>query len=307
VSNHIEKPKIGIALGSGAARGWAHIGVLLELAEEGIAPDIVCGCSMGALVGAVYVAGELAALEGMVRDIDWTDVVSFLDIDLTSGGLIKGKHIRGFLSAIQKEALIENMKKPYAAIATDLVSGREIWLQKGPVVRAVRASMAVPGVFSPVELDGRWLLDGGLVNPVPVSACRALGADIVIAVNLNGSLVGRHWPAPEAAKDPDEIGRFDKLFEMIPTSIRQSLEKVSPYQLFSQPKTPGYFDVTASALNIMQDLITRSRLAGDPPQIMLSPRLADIGMLELNRAAEAIEEGRASVRRALPALHSYFP
>lgn len=300
------KPKIGIALGSGAARGWAHIGVLLALAEEGIEPDIVCGCSMGALVGAVYVTGELAALEKLVLEIDWKDVLGFLDVDLTSGGLIEGKHIEGFLGAIDNEANIEDMKKPFIAIATDMVTGREVWLQKGPVMPAVRASMAVPGVFSPVELEGKWLLDGGLVNPVPVSACRALGADIVIAVNLNGNLMGKRWPEPKAKPDPETKGSFDKLFEMIPASIRQSFEKISPYQMFSKSTVPGYFDVTASALNIMQDLITRSRLAGNPPHIMLTPRLGDIGMLELNRAQEAIVEGRASVKRALPLIRTYL-
>ncbi len=301
------KPKIGIALGSGAARGWAHIGVLLELSKEGIEPDIVCGCSMGALVGAVYVEGKLAALEKMVLGIGWGDVVGFLDVDLTSGGLIQGKHIRGFLSAIDKDTTIETMKKPFISIATDMETGREVWLQKGRVIPAVRASMAVPGLFSPVENEGRWLLDGGLVNPVPVSACRALGADIVIAVNLNGDLLAVNRPPPEPkADDPEDKGSFDRIFEIIPAGIRQTLDKMTSYEMFSKTRTPGYFDVTTSALNIMQDHITRSRLAGNPPHIMITPRLGDIGMLELNRAGEAIEEGRASVRRALSQIQTYL-
>lgn len=304
------KPKIGIALGSGAARGWAHVGVLLELAEEGIEPDIVCGCSMGALVGAVYAAGDIEALQGWALGIDWKDVVGFLDIDFGSGGLIEGKHITDFMTDISTEATIEGLKKPFAAVATDMESGREIWLQKGPLVRAVRASLALPGLFSPVKIGGRWLLDGGLVNPVPVSTCRALGADIIIAVNLNSDLVGQHWDEGDAPVDrvsTKEEGSFDRVFERIPAGIRESLESISPYRLFSKPKTPGFLEVTASALNIMQDHITRSRLAGDPPQVMLTPRLGEIGMLELNRAEESIAEGRDCVRRALPNIRAYFP
>jgi len=309
----VTKPKIGIALGSGAARGWAHVGVLLELADNGIDPDIICGCSMGALVGAVYAAGDIDALQDWALEIDWMDVVGFVDLELGSGGLIEGKHLTEFMSAIQPDATIESLPKPFLAVATDLNTGREIWLQKGPLVRAVRASLALPGLFSPVKLAGNWLLDGGLVNPVPVSACRALGADVIIAVNLNSDLVG-YYSAGQTPADPDapppntaDKTRFDKLFETIPTAIRNSLETLSPYRMFSKSKVPGFFDVTSSAINIMQDHITRSRLAGDPPQIMLSPRLGGIGMLELNRAKESIAEGRACVQREMPTIRTYFP
>lgn len=305
------KPKIGIALGSGSARGWSHVGVLQALAKEGIEPDIVCGCSMGALVGAAYVAGELEALDQWARSMNWRDIVGFLDIDLTSGGLIEGKRIMSFMKKFNEDALIERFEKPFLAVATELMTGREVWLQQGSIVDAVRASIALPGLFSPVELDGKWLLDGGLVNPVPVSACRALGADIIIAVNLNGDLVGKHTHNLQVQKQHDDIGStgldiLDRLLREVPSGVRKSLRKIAPDLLRAGNKTPGYFDVGASAINIMQDQITRSRLAGEPPHIMLSPQLRDLGILEFNRAAEAIEEGRRSVKRALPVIKEFL-
>tara|TARA_R110002096_G_scaffold420745_1_gene626007 strand:+ start:1157 stop:2080 length:924 start_codon:yes stop_codon:yes gene_type:complete len=302
--------KIGIALGSGAARGWSHVGVLQALIEEGIEPDIVCGSSMGALVGAAYIAGELETLEKWACSMDWRDIVGFLDIDLTSGGLIQGKRIMNFMQTLKKDAPIESFEKSFIAIATDLATGREVWLQQGSIVDAVRASIALPGIFSPVKLDGKWLLDGGLVNPVPVSACRALGADIIIAVNLNGELVGRRPHIPPAQKIIDKpssnhLDVFDKLFKKVPSNIRDSLEKIAPDLLASGSKAPGYFEVSAGAINIMQDQITRSRLAGEPPHIILTPQIRDLGILEFNRAEEAIDEGRKSVKRALPLLKEY--
>jgi len=306
------KPKIGIALGSGAARGWSHIGVLQALAEEGIEPDIVCGCSMGALVGAAYVAGELETLEKRARTINWREIARYVDIDLTNGGLIEGKRILSFMQTIKEDATIESFETPFAAIATDLLTGREIWLQQGSIVDAVRASMAMPGLFSPVNLNSKWLLDGALVNPVPVSACRALGADIIIAVNLNGGLVGKHTHPSLAEKTQENststgMDILDGLFKEVPSSISKSLKKIVPGLLMSGSATPSYFDVSASAINIMQDQITRSRLAGEPPHIMFTPRLRDLGILEFNRAEEAIEEGRNSVRRSLPILRELIP
>jgi NTE family protein len=307
----MSKAKIGIALGSGSARGWAHVGVLQALADEDIEPDIVCGCSMGALVGAAYVAGELKALDKWARSMNWLEIVSFLDIDLTSGGLIEGKRLMSFMQSLRDDAPIESFEKPFLAIATELATGREVWLQQGSIVDAVRASIALPGLLSPVELDGKWLLDGGLVNPVPVSACRALGADIIIAVNLNGDLVGKHTHRPKAKKANEKsvstgLDVLDRLLKEVPSNISKSLKKLAPDLLVSGSKTPGYFDVGATAINIMQDQITRSRLAGEPPHIMLTPQLRDLGILEFNRAEEAIEEGRKSVERILPSLAEYL-
>lgn len=181
---HPGKTRIGLALGGGSARGWAHIGVIRALQDAGIEPDIVCGTSIGALVGAAYVGGELDPLEAWVRSLRLQTVVGFLDFSLT-GGLIKGEKLIGFFRNHFVDRDIRELARPFGAVATDLQRGREVWLREGPVTDAVRASIALPGLFTPVQLDGRWLVDGGLVNPVPVSLCRAMGADLVIAVDLN--------------------------------------------------------------------------------------------------------------------------
>ncbi|MBU4499706.1 MAG: patatin-like phospholipase family protein, partial [Gammaproteobacteria bacterium] len=192
-------PRIGLALGGGSARGWAHIGVIRALKDAGIEPDIVCGTSIGALVGAAYVGGELDRLEDWVRSLRPQTVVSFLDFSL-NGGLIKGDKLIDFFRSHFVDREICDLARPFGAVATDLRRGREVWLRDGRVTDAVRASIALPGLFTPVLRDGNWLVDGGLVNPVPVSLCRAMDADIVIAVDLNADLLGRHLkPRPHAA------------------------------------------------------------------------------------------------------------
>ncbi|MDI1345205.1 MAG: patatin-like phospholipase family protein [Pseudolabrys sp.] len=304
------RPRIGLALGSGSARGWSHIGVIEALHEAGIESDIVCGSSFGAIVGAAYVTNQLPALKSFAETLTWREIVSLLDVSLSGGGLINGKQIIALLRRLGIDSTIENCAKPYAAIATDLETGREIWLREGPIDEAVRASIALPGIFSPARNAERWLVDGGLVNPVPISACRALGADIVIAVNLNGDIMGRRFKAEPTTP----IGRFAavppeflrRLIDQVPASLREQAAVVAPKLLQSAPSHPGYFDVLANSINIMQDQITRSRLAGEPPHVMLVPRLGHIGLMEYHRAAEAIAEGRACVEQAMPALRRYI-
>lgn len=307
----MSRPRIGIALGSGSARGWSHIGVIESLAEAGIEPNIVCGSSIGALVGAAYVAGRLAALKDWAEAVTWRGIVGLLDVRLSGGGLIDGKRIVDFLRVLKIAGPIESYPKAFAAIATDLVSGREVWLQKGPIDQAVRASIALPGLISPARLGDRWLLDGGLVNPVPVSACRALGAEVVIAVNLNGELLGRRFESRIAERlyrrkkrAPGEF--LGRLLQQVPAGLRVQASLIAPRLLRRGPAAPGYFDVLANSINIMQDQITRTRLAGEPPHVMLLPRLRNVGLLEFDRAREAIAEGRAAVEQALPTLQRYL-
>ncbi|MGH6945788.1 MAG: patatin-like phospholipase family protein [Kiloniellales bacterium] len=307
----MSRPRIGLALGSGSARGWSHIGVLESLAEAGIEPDIVCGSSIGALVGAAYVAGRLAALKDWAEAVTWRGIVGLLDIRISGGGLIDGKRIVDFLRVLKIAGPIEGYPKAFAAIATDLVSGREVWLQKGPIDQAVRASIALPGLISPARLGDRWLLDGGLVNPVPVSACRALGADVVIAVNLNGELLGRRFESDSSEhirqgtkRSPGEF--LGRLLQQVPAGLRVQASLIAPKLLRRGPTTPGYFDVLANSINIMQDQITRTRLAGEPPHVMLLPRLRNVGLLEFDRAKDTIAEGRTAVEQALPALQRYL-
>ncbi len=306
----MRRPRIGLALGSGSARGWAHIGIIDALTEAGIEPDIICGTSIGSLVGAAYVAGRLAELRQWAEAATWREVVGLLDVRLSGGGLIGGNLVVDFLRRIGITGAIESYSRPYAAIATDLVTGREIWLQSGPIDEAVRASIAFPGIISPARIGDRWLVDGGLSNPVPVAVCRALGADVVIAVNLNGDLLGRRFETelnPEAPAEPLSVPKefVARLFTQLPPGLREQAEQIAPHLLAQGPSTPGYFDVLANSINIMQDYITRARLAGDPPHVMLLPRLRQIKLLEFHRANEAIAEGRLCLEEAVPLLRRF--
>lgn len=295
---------MGIALGSGSARGWAHIGVLRTLADAGIEPDIICGSSVGALVGAAYAYGHLDSLSDWAETLDLIELFRYLDVKLVEGGgFVQGKRLMDFLKQHIGAVDIENLPKTFAAVAADLSSGREVWFSSGPLLDAVRASISLPGIFTPVVSDGQWLVDGGLVNPVPVSLCRAMGAGVVIAVNLNGDIVGRHlrrtaYKPAENEKPSAEI----RFLEKLSSSLMKRASTFKNGEKKQDEWTPGLFDVLASSINIMQDRITRSRMAGDPPDIILSPRLGHIGLLEFDRAEETIEEGGKCVERMLPAL-----
>ena len=262
------KPRIGIVLGAGSARGWAHIGVLRALTGAGITPDLVCGTSIGALVGAVYADDELAGLEEWVQSLTLRKVVGFFDLSFGSG-LLKGEKLFDYLRGGLLEKRIEDLKRPFAAVATDLASGREVWLREGLVADAVRASIAMPGLFTPQAQDERLLVDGALVNPVPVSLARAMDAEFVIAVDLSSSTVGRF--AKRAADRKDE-------------------------------KPPNMVEVITGSLNIMSVRITRSRLAGEPADAVIQPRLSELGLLEYHRAGEAIAEGVAAAELAIPVI-----
>ena len=297
--------RIGLVLGSGSSRGWSHIGILRALAEIGIEPDLVCGCSVGAIVGASYAAGNLDRLEQWVTSLTRTDVVRFLDLNLSLSGFVDAARLRSFFGeyVCPESVRIEELGRTFATVSTDLETGREIWITEGSVLDAVWASMSLPGLFPPIRNQGRWLVDGGLVNPVPVSVCRALGAEIVIAVNLNGSIVGRHF-LHHAREKSDEIPA-DGLLATVRKTVSKTVRSYS-VSLFDNNGTedapPGLFDAISGSINIVQDRITRSRMAGDPPDIVLAPRLSHIGLMEFYRAREAIEEGRECVRRMLPEL-----
>lgn len=307
----MSRSRIGLALGSGSARGWSHIGIIDSLRNAGIEPDVVCGTSIGALVGAAYVAGQLDRLRQWAEALTWRDVVALMDIRLSAGGLMNGSLVVAFLRELGLTQAIETYPKRYAAIATDLVNGREVWLQTGPIDEAVRSSIALPGIFSPTRFGNTWLVDGGLSNPVPVSVCRALGAETIIAVNLNGDLLGRRFESeialPGAAVSPPAQSEFlGSVLKQLPAGLRDQAAQIGAYLLPHESSTPGYFDVIANSINIMQDHITRSRLAGEPPHVMLLPRLRHISLMEFSRAKEAIAEGRFCVEQALPMLQRFI-
>lgn len=281
---------IGLALGGGAARGWAHIAVLRELDAKGIRPDVIAGTSIGALVGAAYALDRMDALEGWVRGLRWQDVAGYLDIRL-AGGLIAGERLMGALANLLGDADFADCRIPFAAVATDLETGQERWLREGRVLDAVRASIALPLLFSPVRHKDTWLVDGGLVNPVPVSLCRAMGAHRVIAVELLGNALERERLQSGPA-DPD-----DRLLGRVRRAMADWLGREEETDM------PSILDVVGRSINIMQLRISRSRLAGDPPDVLLMPRMLRIGLMDFHRAEEAILAGRQAVERAGPALH----
>ena len=290
------KPRLGIALGSGSARGWAHIGVLRALEQAGIFPDVVSGTSIGALVGAAYASNGLDRLEEWVARIDWWDIIRYMDVRL--GGVEGERLMRAFRERVE-DAPIETLPKPFGAVATDLQTGREVWFQEGSLLEAVRASIALPGLFSPVRYQGRWLVDGGLVDPLPVSLCRALGADRVIAVNLNGDIVGKHFRGR-----PPRLAAPSPLLVRLSASLQAMLGNNHAMNETEEEGRPGLFDVMAGSINIMQDRITRARMAGDPPDVVLAPQLAHLGLMDFDQADEAIAAGMECVRRHLPLLRN---
>ncbi len=295
---------IGLALGSGLARGFAHIGVLKALSRYGIKPSIVAGTSIGAVVGGCYLAGKLDELEEWALGLNRRRIFRYLDFRVRSAGLIGGKKLTAILDEHFGEMLIEDLKFPYIAITTDLVTGHEVWLRKGRFVDAMRASFALPGIFPPMTLNGRTLIDGALVNPVPVSACQAMGARLTVAVDLNGDLIGK---ASKPGSNYQTILGFDVFGD--PDISDQAEEALGANMLTKrmfrrEGNSPSLFGVMVSSLNIIQDRLTRSRLAGDPPDVHIKPRIGHIGLLEFERAEDLIKEGETAVERKLPELMS---
>ena len=299
-----DEPRIGIALGSGAARGWSHIGIIKALQRSGIEPDIVCGTSVGAMIGGAYVAGNLDRLEQWVLGSTRSDVFAFFSIRMPQTAFVDMQKFEDFLHdfVAGDDTKIENLPKAYASVCTSLEDGREIWLRQGGLMHAVKASMAMPGLFPAVSDEDRWLVDGGLVNPVPVSTCRALGADIVIGVNLNADiLTRRNLQTSQVSRSTRSKSTRTGVLE----NLRKQAQGVSG-ALFADSgrneRLPGLFYSISKSIHIFQDQITRRRLEADPADVLIEPKVGDIGLLEFQRAGDAIEEGEARLLAALPAI-----
>jgi len=299
----VRRPVIGLALGGGAARGFAHIGIVRTLIAHGIVPNVVVGTSIGAVVGGAYAAGHLDTLEEWARSLQPRSVLGYLDIRLNGSGLIGGDKLAAHLEAAIGPIRIEELPLKFATVATEVRTGHEIWLTHGRMVDAMRASYALPGIFSPVLIGDRWLVDGALVNPVPVSAARAFGAEIVIAANLSsdvfthGTTIHAHGaPADvvETVIEPAAPKRgFSRLF---------SPERAMKREFFGGGGRPGISSVMVDAFNIMQDRITRARLAGDPPDLLISPRVGQIGWFDFHRASDLIAFGARAAERAIDSI-----
>lgn len=298
-------PRIGLALGSGSARGWAHLGVLGALEERGIRPVAVTGASVGALVAAAYASDQHGDLEKWVRTLTRVDVWRLLDTTFRGGGVMRGNRLMHAIADQIDDRPIEDLPVAFGAVAADLNTGEEIWLRRGPMLSAVRASSGMPGLFTPMWYQDRWMIDGGVVNPVPVTLCRALGAEYVIAVNLNVP-VSQRWVARRPTQDehesrernempgkPGEAGwafmdRWNELLGGLVDTLRPATST-----------DPGLFDVMAGSIHIMQDHIARSRLAGDPPNLTITPDIGHFQLMDFHRADEAIRIGYEAARLAL--------
>jgi NTE family protein len=301
--------RIGLALGSGSARGLAHLGVIRALEEAGIEVDFVAGTSMGALIGAIFAAGKLDDLEATFLSFDWKKMVSYFDVVLPKSGLLDGAKVGELVRAHVHAEAIEALPKPFAAVATDIASGEEVVIRSGDVIEAVRASISVPGIFTPVRSNGRILVDGGLVNPVPVSAVRAMGAEFVIAVDLNHQIVAGKNLRPllgGAAQTPKKLSRWAE-------SYRQGLQELMA-RLFSrevpgwaqfsrwastEEPLPSIFEVLLASINVMESRLTQARLGFDPPDLLIQPPLGEVRFLEFFRAEEIIVAGYRSAAERL--------
>ncbi|BDX08612.1 patatin-like phospholipase RssA [Planctobacterium marinum] len=310
--------KLGLVLGSGAARGWAHIGIINRLKEIGFEPDIVTGSSIGALVGAALASGKLNDLQEWVQSLDNWQVFNLLDWGLGYGGLISGEKVFDKVTETIGDVNFEDLSKPFGAVATDLFTGRETWLTQGSLKQALRCSCAIPGILAPYEYEGRWMVDGATVNPVPVSLCKAMGADFVIAVDLNSdkSNLGAknqekvlpnteleeeleipEKPLDYVAQHGSEMNQFDKLL----LSGKNYLQQMKTRKQ-EKARTPDVFAVMSGCIDIMQDRITRSQLAGDPPDLVIQPKLSDYGIMDFDKAEALIKIGEECVDLYRPIL-----
>ncbi|MDT0594258.1 patatin-like phospholipase RssA [Glaciecola petra] len=286
--------KIGLALGAGAARGWSHIGIIKALQEMGVKIDVVAGCSIGAYVGSAFASGKLNELEEWSYSLSEWQVFKLLGIGFKRGGIASGQKVFEKHKIDFCASTFEEMNIPFAAVATDLYSGKEVVFNSGDIEHAIQASCAIPALFAPIEREGRWLVDGAVVNPVPVNQCRQLGADFVIAVNLSADF------------RPQLIEKFEHEHEVNVQKTDDFIDKAndgfmkqwfSPDPKPNKKRAPGIMSVMSSSLEILQARVTRSRLAGDPPDLLIEPQLRDVGLLEFHRAEELASKGYESVQR----------
>lgn len=316
----MRRPTIGLALGGGVARGWCHIGVLRALSRAGIEPDVIAGTSIGAVVGGLHLAGHLDDLEEWARGLTKRSMLRYLDILPGGSGLLGGKKLDRLMAEYLGDTTIEALPKPFTAVCSELATGHEIWVRKGPLADGVRASYALPGVFPPFHHEGRWLVDGALVNPVPVSVCRAMGARLVIAVALNHDAFGKgnmaegtnfknldftglDFDQPTSpGEDADANGRLSHAFSKLRARATNP-QRMAMRQIFgSSPSRPGITTVMLGALNIIMDRLSRSRMAGDPPDVLVTPRCGHISLVDFDKADEAIALGEEAMESVLPYL-----
>lgn len=293
----MRKVKIGLALGSGAAKGWSHIGVINALERAGIRIDVVAGCSVGALVGAAYASRRLPLMESWVRSFSYWQVIRLMDLSWQRGGLLRGERVFSHVRRLIGNENIEQCSLPFGAVATNLSTGRELWLTEGDLHQAVRASCSMPGLLSPVGWNGYWLVDGAVVNPVPISLTRALGADIVIAVDLqhDAHLMQQDLfsvtPQPEGEEIVEPHSWGGRLRQRLGRMVQRKVNH-----------SPSAMEIMSTSIQVLENRLKRNRMAGDPPDVLLQPYCPQISTLDFHRAEEAIEAGRLSVEKKMDEL-----
>jgi len=297
-----DRLSIGLVLGGGAARGFAHIGVLRTLMAHGIRPDVIAGTSIGAVVGGLFAAGALDAFEDWCRQLTRRRVLAYLDFRFAGSGLISGGRLARKLDGALGDTSFADLPMRLAAIATEIGTGHEIWLTRGRLSEAMAASYALPGIFPPKLIGGRWLMDGAMVNPLPISAARALGARLVIAVNLNADNFGRGTTIQDHGPDAeDDARRAQHELDRTRRGIFRP-DRLLHREFFGTAGRPGLSTVMVEAFQVMQDRITRSRLAGDPPDVMISPRLGRVNLFDFHRAKDTIALGAEATEKSIEAI-----
>ena len=288
--------KVGLTLGSGSSRGWAHIGVIEALQDANIPIHLVSGCSVGAFIGAIYASGGLEHLKKFVIDMDGESMFSFSDLSLIRSGLLNGdKKVKELFCMHSDKKDFEELKIPLKVVAVDMYSGDQVVLDSGDLLKALRASMSYPGLFAPVFHKGRWLIDGGVLDPVPVGVARAMGADVIIAVNLDSQLISRkRQQNNKAAAEAPPPGTRNEFLKKL-SARYEAAEKIIRERLELQKKTkqtpPSTRQVINAAVQLMQDRITRVNFAVNPPDILITPRLGDLKMLDYDQVEHSIKEG----------------
>ena len=308
-----KQKKIGLALGSGSARGWAHIGVLRALTEAGVQIDYIAGTSIGALVGAVFASDKIEILNETVLRLDRKSILNFVDIIFPKSGLIDGKKVVDSIRDLVEEKNIDQLSIPFCAISTNLATGSEVILKDGDILDAIRSSISVPGIFTPVRKGEMILVDGALVNPVPVNVVREMGADFVIAVNLNYDIIEQKGNIKDSLlNSQDQSLKEDSSSPIIKKRLLTGLNKKvrgiempainQISQWLGKDMMPNIFDILVTSISIMATQITNARLISEPPDLLIQPKLGHIKSLEFNRAREAISEGYKEMRSLLPLL-----
>lgn len=286
-------PKIGIVFGSGGARGWAHVGVMRRLEELGIRPFCVAGTSIGSIAAASFITNRRLVLENVAEVADWRFMFNlFAEVGIPGSGMLKGYRVEDFLrKLLHPYDQIEKLPVPFAAVAADIRSTDEVVLSAGNLITAIRASVAIPGVFSPVHHDGRYLVDGGILNPVPVTAARSLGADYIIAVDVNLRCPADATLSGTAALEFNTrvLGWFDRLSEDFP-QMAPAVKKVRKHFTASLER-PSMAEILTQTMRIMENKTTASRLEEDKPDILIQPPVGHIQTLDFTCAKECIEAG----------------